>query len=358
LANKLFDEVSDMAIDRRKVYPVLAQLAAALGIAALVSHPAEAMQAARDGLSLCVNIVVPSLFPFFVFASLAVESGLAQRVGIIFEPVMRPLFNIPGSCATAFVLGILSGYPVGARTAISMYGHGLCKKQEAERMLAFCNNSGPAFILGSVGLGIWGSGSVGILLYTAHILSSILVGICFRYYKRNLPPSLSKKRPAPSYVRVGPAIVESVRSSTMNIINICAFVVLFAVVIQMLFEVRLIPAAASLAGILTQPLGITQVHLEDLFSGFFELTTGLKMTGANQLSPSIMALSAAILGWAGLSVHCQVLSFLVGSGLSAKPYIMGKLLHSCLSAIVTYFWLSAGRSISPRQRAPQRPFQV
>ena len=126
---------------------------------ALMLYPQESMQAARDGLTLCGNVIIPSLFPFFVLSSLVVELGLAGYLGRMLEGVMRPLFNVSGVCASAFALGFVGGYPVGARTAIDLYQKGMCTRTEAERLLAFCNNSVPAFILGVVGAGEIGRAS-------------------------------------------------------------------------------------------------------------------------------------------------------------------------------------------------------
>ena len=126
--------------------------------AALVAAPKEAIAGAKDGLALCFNVIVPSLFPFFVLSSLVVDLGLAAYLGRAMEGLMRPLFRVSGSCAAAVALGFIGGYPVGARTALQLYQQGLCSKTEAERLLAFCNNSGPAFILGVVGAGVFGDG--------------------------------------------------------------------------------------------------------------------------------------------------------------------------------------------------------
>ncbi|MEG1778158.1 MAG: sporulation protein, partial [Angelakisella sp.] len=115
---------------------------------------------------------------------MAVQTGLAEYIGRFFEAPMRLLFGVPGACAPAFILGIIGGYPVGAKTALTLYQNRLCSKTEAERLLAFCNNCGPAFILGTVGSAVFGDMRVGILLYASHILASIAVGIIFRFYHR------------------------------------------------------------------------------------------------------------------------------------------------------------------------------
>ena len=115
--------------------------------AGLLFYSRQSMDAARQGLSLCANVIVPSLFPFFVLSSLVVELGMAGYLGRALERVMYPLFRVGGPGAGALVLGFIGGYPVGARTAIGLYQSGQCSKAEAERMLAFCNNSGPALSL-------------------------------------------------------------------------------------------------------------------------------------------------------------------------------------------------------------------
>ena len=140
---------------RRKIYEFLGMLALIGCAAALLCYPGEAVDAASKGLELCLNVIIPSLFPFFVISTLTVELGLAQKMGRIIEPMMRRIFNVSGACASAFVLGFVGGYPVGAKTAIALYERGECSRREAERLLSFCNNSGPAFILGVVGTSVF-----------------------------------------------------------------------------------------------------------------------------------------------------------------------------------------------------------
>ena len=118
---------------------------------ALLCWPKEISAAVQEGLKLCYNVIIPSLFPFFILSSLMISLGLAGYLGRLFEPVMRPLFRLPGSCAAVLALGFVGGYPIGARSALTLYESGGCTKTECERLLAFCNNSGPAFILGVVG---------------------------------------------------------------------------------------------------------------------------------------------------------------------------------------------------------------
>lgn len=321
-------------LSRRSLRALLCALGLGLAGLGLVLAPGEAMEGAKTGLELCFNVIIPSLFPFFVLSALVVELGLASYLGRLLEPVMRPLFRVSGPCASAVALGFVGGYPVGARTALSLYEKGLCSKVEAERLLGFCNNSGPAFILGVVGAGVFGDSRVGLLLYLVHALASLLVGLLFRFYGGRQENRTSAKKRAQhiAAVRLSTAFTGSVTRSFQNTLSICAFVTFFSVVIQLLTHFGLFSALACALGSLFAPLGLTEEWATRLLTGLIEISSGVwSLSGAGTLAGRV-SMAAFMLGWAGLSVHCQVLSFLADSGLSTRTYLFGKLLHAGLSA--------------------------
>ena len=321
-------------LKEKKVRDALAILALALATAGLVAAPGEAIAGAKDGLTLCFNVIVPSLFPFFVLSSLVVDLGLAAYLGRALEGLMRPLFRVSGSCAAAVALGFIGGYPVGARTALQLYQQGLCTKTEAERLLSFCNNSGPAFILGVVGAGVFGDSRVGLLLYLTHALASLIVGLLFRFYGgRDARQSSRSSRAKPiQAVTVPAAFTGAVTRSLQSTLNICAFVVFFSVVLQLLTAYGVFTALARLLAL----AGFQAEWARRLVAGLLELSSGVSsLRGEAQLMGRV-SMAAFMLGWAGLSVHCQVLSFLVDSGLSARTYLAGKLCHGLIAAGLTW----------------------
>ena len=324
-------------LSKERVRDMMLGLALLCATLALMLYPQPAMESAKSGLRLCYNVIIPSLFPFFVLSSLVVELGLAGYLGRLLEGLMRPLFRVGGACASAVALGFIGGYPVGAKTAISLYQSGQCTRTEAERLLAFCNNSGPAFILGVVGAGVFASSRVGVLLYLAHAAASCCVGILFRFYKAGPERRGAKDRPQPQFhaQHFTAAFTGSIKNSFLSTLNICAFVVFFTVVIQLLVRSGFLPGLAGLLGTLLSPFGLTPEWAQRLLTGALEISSGVStLMGDGSLSGRLVA-AAFMLGWAGISVHCQVLSFLGGSGLSAGTYLAGKLLHGGLSALFT-----------------------
>jgi len=315
-------------------------LGVCLGLSALslLLWPDQACSAMEDGMTLCVNVLLPSLFPFFVLASLVVELGMSRYLGRLLEPVMRPLFRVNGACAAALALGLIGGYPVGARTAIQLYRDGQCSQAEAERLLAFCNNCGPAFILGAVGTGVFGSGAAGFLLYLTHIAASLLVGILFRFHRGKEAPVPPSSRPQFKAVRLAVAFPRAVTGSLQSICSISAFVLFFSVAVRMLTVSGLGAALSAALSALLSPLGLSRSAAGNLLVGLLEVSSGVSsLTGAS--GPGRLSMAAFMLGWAGLSVHCQVLAFLSDSGLSMRTYLRGKLLHGFFSALLTHLIL-------------------
>lgn len=315
----------------------LVTIALLAAIAALVSAPTQAVEGAKNGLNLCCNVIIPSLFPFFVISSMAVDLGLAAYLGRLLEGVMRPLFRVSGSCAIAVVLGFIGGYPLGAKTALELYHQGLCTKVETERLLAFCNNSGPAFILGVVGVGVFGSSAIGLLLYASHCAASLLTGLIFRFYGTQ-----QEKRTPCTHVKpittttIPAAFTGGVVRSFASTLNICAFVIFFSAMLQLLASYGAFTAFAKLLAL----LGVSPQFAPQLVAGLLELTSGVSSLSGAASSVGTISIAAFMLGWAGLSVHCQVLCFLVDGGLSPRTYLSGKFLHGIISAALTYALVS------------------
>ena len=154
------------------------------------------LAAVKSGISLWATSVVPSLFPFFVATELLMHTNIVYHIGNILNRFMKPLFNIRGEGAFAFIMGIISGYPIGAKIATNFRKDNICTKEECERLLSFTNNSGPLFIVGSVGILLYRNTMIGILLFITHLLASLSVGIIFRFWKKakdcDSHPSTSK----------------------------------------------------------------------------------------------------------------------------------------------------------------------
>jgi len=306
-----------------RVKSLLLALLLALFAAALILRPAESAQAARQALSLCLQTLLPSLFPFFVVSSLFLSTGCAEALGGALAPVMRPLFGVGGAGAGALALGLAGGYPVGARTAAELYESGALEKEEAERLLGFCNNAGPGFVLGVCGGAVFGSAGAGLRLLLVHAAAAALAGALLRPRGGSAAPARRRGGHPRERRAAGVPFARCVRDSFAAAWSVCGFVVLFATALRLV--TLLLPAGAERAAWYPALLG------------FAEMTNGVLSLPRSR---SGFTLCAALLGWGGLSVHAQTLSVLEDSGLSARRYFRGKAVQAALSAPLA--WLASG----------------
>lgn len=269
--------------------------------AALLFFPDVSAAAAREGVTLCLQTVLPSLFPFFVLSSLLVQSDVPRLLSRAMAGVMYPLFGVSGAGASALILGLLGGYPVGARTVAELYGRGEIAREEAEQLLAFCNNSGPGFFLGVCGTAVFGSARAGAYLYLIHVGAALVTGVLLRR-DLGLP-----RRKAVSRQRAPFDLAAAVQGSFAAVGSVSAFVIFFMVLLRLL---SLVPALAALP-----PLPRAALF------GFVEMTNGVNALPATRTG---FVLCAAIMNWGGLSVQAQTCAMLAGSALSARRCVIGK----------------------------------
>ena len=298
------------------------------------------IQAVKNSLNIWVNNVIPSLFPFFIATELLNHTNIPKIIGNIFNKIMRPLFNVPGIGAYAFIMGIISGYPVGAKIVTDFRNNNLCTKEEAERLITFTNNSGPLFILGTVGITLFYDTTIGILLLFTHILACISVGIIFRFWKSKEKEKRNTQTidNTISFSSLGEVLSKSILSAINSIVLIGGFIVLFGVILSILQNTYILNLLKLISLPLFNLLNIPSDFVVGILTGILELTSGVSTVSGiacKKLSINIIT-SAFLLGFGGISIMLQVLSIISKSDISIKPYILGKLLQGALAAFYTF----------------------
>ena len=321
----------------------------------LVIFSTSNLYAAKSGLKLWANNVIPSLFPFFIATNLLSHTNILTYISKLFNKIMRPIFNVPGECAFAFILGLISGYPVGAKIVVDLRNSGLCTKDEADRMLCFTNNSGPLFIIGTVGITLFSNSTIGILLLATHILSAltigILLGIISRFRKSNNPKYNNLKvntynkssKKICTFSNLGEILSEAIFDSAKTIIMIGGFVVIFSVIISILNKSKILGLLSCAIYPVCNFFKIDTAFTSSIISGIIELTNGVSLVcnTANKAISQNIIICAFLLGVGGFSVLLQVLSIISKSDLSIKKYFYSKFIQGIIAALYTYILLNA-----------------
>lgn len=296
--------------------------------------------AAQNGLALWAKSVLPTLFPFFVATELLCQTNFTYALGKLLNKFMKPIFNVPGESAAAIILGTISGYPIGAKVVVNLKNQKVISKIEAERLISFTNNSGPLFILGTVGVAMLGNQKLGWILLISHVLASLAVGYCFRFWKKdkfdiNFRESKFNSKLTPLRVSdIGEILGNAIKKSILSILSIGGFIVLFSVILSILEN-------SGIMSIFTNTLytfGISKDISTSTITGIIELTNGLSLASAlyDALPTFTLLLISFLLGFGGISVLFQVYSIISKENISIRPYFYGKLLQGIFSMIFTF----------------------
>lgn len=307
-----------------------------------------AIGAAKASLSLCGEVLIPALFPFFVLSQLFIRRGYDRYLTALLRPVMGPVFGLPAEGAGALVLGSVGGYPVGASAAFALYDRSLLTAGETARLLAFCNNAGPSFVFGVVGAGLFHSTAIGARLLLVHLLAALAAGSALRFLPAAQPPFPSPPRSsAPAAAREAEpftqSLVAAVSAALGSILSVCAYVTFFGVLVAFARQsgVFLLPAVW-----LGRLFSVGSGAGGALLTGAAELSSGIAALGSVSCPvPALLSAASFLLGWGGACVHCQVLALRGLRPVSLKPYLLGKLTQGVLAAVLiqlsSHFRLSA-----------------
>lgn len=336
---------------------------------AMVKYPKEAFDSAIMGLNLWWNVVFPSLLPFFILSEILMGVGVVHFIGVLLEPLMRPIFNVPGVGAFAMSMGLASGYPMDAVITCKFRKNKLCTSVEAERLLSFTNTADPLFMFGAVAVGMFGMPELGATIALAHYVSSFLVGVIFRFHGMSRDNHIPDIKPSGNIIvrafralynarqedkrSIGQLLGDSVKSSMNTILLIGGFIILFSVFLRI---ISLIGATSLMESIFASTLGIFGYSpnlAPSLVNGVFELDLGA-MAASQADAPLLqkVAIASAIIAWSGLCVHGQVASIVIESGIRMGPYMFGRLLHAILAALFTVFFMNYQSTISKLLTVP------
>lgn len=293
-------------------------IASSVGIIILILDSQTAVSGAREGLSLCMQSLIPSLFPFFILTSLLTNALLGTKIPFLIP--FRKLIGIPAGCESILIPATLGGYPAGAQCIGQAYQSGHLSRSTAQKILLFCNNAGPSFLFGFLGP-IFPQKRILWTIWGIQITASI---ICFRIFSGTIQETASVAKKEPS-------LTASFAVSLRVMASVCGWVILFRVIVAFLQRWFLWQLPTAFRVIL---IGILEVS-----NGCYELLL------IDDIRLRCM-ICTAILSFGGLCVTMQTAS-VIGT-LSLYPYIFAKLVQSLfcvlLSILVIYkiVWVIPG----------------
>ena len=329
--------LSDRTRRFRRLYAVAC--AAAL-LLLLVLRPQRYAAACAEGIALWAKVVLPALFPFLVLTAWIARSGMADGLGRKPSPLLRRC-GLPAASAGAFLLSIVSGYPVGSRVVADLQRRGEIGRADAEKLSILCSTSGPMFILGSVGNAMFGGGKAGAVLLSAHLFGVLAIALPVLLFRKRSAaaepsPSPAAQRSAARAIRAPQArapsdtLGETVREAVLSVLCVGGFIALANVALCAAEDLLLLAPLRALAELCLCPFG-AQACAEGIVYGLIEATRGCAALAAADAAGLPFAAFAITFG--GASILAQQLAFLRPVGVRAGRFIAVKAAQGCAAAL-------------------------
>lgn len=294
----------------------------------LIVFPKGSSDGAFLGLKYCIELLVPSLFPFMVLSSYIVGSGLSSKLGRALSPFSRTVFGLPGCCAPTVILSFIGGFPVGARGVESLLENNEISHNEAQRMMLFCIGSGPAFLITAVGVGLVGDYNIGLILFASQIISGVILGIVSRFFYREKSVKNFGVKKAASH---SGAFIKACSDGGAAILNLSALVIIFQAFIGMLEQSGIMDFCAALL----KKLAVANGYSDALLPSVLEVTGGCNKICSLALPIPFLS---AVIAFGGLCVHFQIFGILKSLEIKKPLFYLFRILNAVLSGAVTYIF--------------------
>ncbi len=312
-------EVEKIPQKRLNLQHMALLLTALLVIFFSLSRPSETGKIIREALLLFASRVLPSLFCFSVASKLLMGAGFMETAA---RSPLRHLFRWMGLSAgggSAFLMGLVCGFPMGAYILADGVRGGSVREDEAARLLPFANNAGAAFVVGAVGVGVFGSAKIGRMLFLAQSASALLGAVLFSRGGEARQTETGCPRALPS------VFVDAISRGATGMVSLGGYIVFFSL-LSHIFCALLPegPWTALLAGVL------------ELSGGVFRLET---------LHISLwikLFLCGVMLGFGGLSVFFQAADGAESARISLRFYLWGKLFTAGFCGIFSPLFVLLG----------------
>lgn len=336
-----------------KISTIIITLFATAFIITIFVFPSESIEAAKYGLNLWFNVLFPSQFPFIIGANILISVGAVNFIGIILESFMINVFNICGKGSFPFILGSLSGCPVGAKITADLRDTKQISLHDANRIMSICNNPAPLFMIGTVSIGMFKKPSLAIYIVIITYISVFITGLIFRFYgiktkeekqnknilKRAYRSQINSRMN--DYKSLGTILGDSVVNAMETVMKIGGFIIFFSVISKILDITHIISILEYIFSPIFSFFNIDKTLHKAILLGIIEITNGIDAISLSSapLKQQIIA-TLCLLSWNGLSIHTQVISMVGHTDIKVSLYIIAKLIQTAIAGTLGFIFFN------------------
>ncbi|WMJ23522.1 hypothetical protein RBG61_02290 [Paludicola sp. MB14-C6] len=287
----------------------------------IIFFSSELASGIKNGITISLNLVIPSLFIFMIFSNIIMKSSLCRIISYPFRFIAKHIYKISPQHITIVVLSLIGGYPIGAKLISNAVAEQKMSTITGEKMLCYCVNCSPAFLITAVGSSIFHNAKIGVLIFISQVIACLIVGFLTSKFYNNKDTSIQLKPTKPPKINAT-LIVNSVNDAVRSLIVICSFIVAFS-------------AFMPLVGVFTQKL---DPNLNIVIQGLLEVTTACNAL-RDLHSPHVILYAAIFTAFGGICVHLQVCAMLKGSNIRLRKFYFYRIIYTAISGLIVFFYL-------------------
>lgn len=295
----------------------------------MIASPAKFISKSLEGINAWATAVLPSVLPFMFFTRVLSSLNQMERLTRPFWKLSKALFKTPPISIYAFTMAILSGYPVGSKMVADLFLQGKITREDAFKMSSFCSTSGPMFIVGAVGIGMFHNAQIGYILFLSHVFGAIFNGIAWRKFRlkeESHSVILShehsesvEKSTDQSKTKSNTDLSDIVLNSTLSILSVGCIITIFFIVIE---------CFSPILSFLPAPIAY-------FVEGVIEITKGcLSLATLDNLFLAT-ALCSFVISFGGISTVLQSVTMLKDVKMPIKLFVCQKLTHAIFATLIT-----------------------
>ena len=308
--------------NNKKIFIIFSYLSVTVALSVfmflVLVYPQHDGEGVKKGINLCLYTLMPSMYPFMFLSSFIISSSLAEKSELVFAFVTRKILNLPGICGVIIILSMIGGLPVGAKAVEDAFDNGCITQTEGQRLLTFCINPGPAFVITSVGFYFMNSKLVGVIIYISLVLSSLTIGFLTKFIFHSDGSFIyNKKEKATQITNFSVSLVSSVSTAIRSIINVSSWVILFSCIIELIGVFPLSEGTNLFISCIT------------------EMTTGVKVASGKVPVPII----AGIIGFTGICGHMQIMPTVIKLKMPLRYFLAARVINAALATVISMLLL-------------------
>ena len=305
----------------------------------LIVNPNKYINSAFNGILIWAKAVLPALFPFFFITKLLTELGGVKILANSMHKFMQKVFHVNGIGSYVFLTSIMSGYPVGAKITSELYEKQMITSSEAKRLVTFTSTSGPLFIIGTVGVGMFASTTMGFIVLISHFLGAFCNGLLYRNYNYDKSKESQHNSHKFQFNGISENILEKSMISAINsVLVVGGYIAIFFILIDIFSDVGIIKILSAIFNSILSIFNISSQYANGLSTGFLEMTRGCYEISTIFTDLQIATvLVTFIITFGGLSTHLQAMTFLQKCNIKISFFLKQKMTHALCACIISIF---------------------